>query len=688
MDEHGTETLDESCRHVYNLVESVRAIYMEGGELVTKYQNEPVDNPIFIDLDNNNISDYKSDQWLHQPDSARRTWDGESSSWYKFKSHRSTRSLSPQAITSLVNSGVTAWRSGLFRPQQTIAQIYDLENAPVAQVAGKRRFNFTSMVRDTLQSMYEADKDDKWWNWPRSLVMITAMNRLQIAIHELTNFIHALLKLSRGELSPFLLDPHSAEKAIQDLKSTLKVIGLEPSITQLSEFYLLPSSLMAFRVGVIDVLVHVPAHRSPIRRLKVLQYIPSPVKLADHRYIVPDPAHKILIANSDNTLFREMDLSDLALCDHEYGSWHCDHANYLTGKNSKSCLQGLYLSNPKHVLDSCRVSVVDPENFLIQLSFNDFLLYHRLEQKVEIKCFHEKRKGWEPPLVFSGLRHITLPAGCSASSGDFSFEGTLATEREQLKITKTPLDLSPFFNGTLYKDSELDKAFAQLRTMVKEEGQAVSFHRLQKLTDKRYWEKVYAWLYGVLALFTAIYSVASSVWWGTPLRRTVEQLQANRRDRLREDLPTSREEAAPLRDDSEDEGGFCQPFSPQPFSPFVARHMSMTGGASPRVGTPLTPNVRGILRKHSMQTPTTVPVEPMYYSRPDTQANPPLQKSPSLLSLERLRYEMEGQYHRVKSMLELRGLASEGTFPVKEGTSNANLQKKEEFEDKEEVTKL
>ena len=639
--------MGDSCRYVHNQIESVRALFLEGGDLTTTYPAEPIDNQLHVDVDRDGASDLPKDTIINQATSTKRVKYFDDNSWhmplYTLKNPRQIRSLNSESLSTLIGSGITAWRSELFSPHQTIAQLFELDDSPLAQIPYEQIFNFTNVVMDTIQSIRDADwavTNEYSYLWERGVWVTNAYHRFQVALNELTNYAEGLHSLLMGRLSPHVLDSYTAERAIGHLTSTLLAHGLKPSISQLAEVYQLPVSVLAFRDGRVEVLVHVPAHRVAARKLQVLQYIPSPIKLADHRYIVPDPAHKVLVVNDDKTLFREMDLSELAMCDHEFGSWYCDHANYLTGRVASSCIQGLFLSNPQQVIDACRVSIIDPVNSLVQLGSNDFLLYHREMQKIEISCPKTPKES----LAFSGLRQITLPAGCYASSGDFAFEGTLATESERLCISKQPLDLSSHFNGTLFKDSELDMALAEMNSVVKEEGQAVSFQRLQKLTSERYWERVYSWLYGALALLTALYSVITSLWWGTPLRSVVRKLKGRFSNRPPRPMPRFREEI-PLRrgDDDDDQGGEEVTFSPAQLRRLTALGTLPTPAPRTSTNYPSPASPRSILKR-----------SPSYNERlrSSGERTSSFRKAPSTTDLENTMLEVENHLNKMKNLVK------------------------------------
>ena len=636
---------------MYGLVESVRALFLEGGDIEVQYPKEPIANPVRVDWNRDGLLDHEEDVIPVQARSKNRiksfNKDHESYSptynlpapIYRQRlalekaanltgSKRFKRSLGSTVLSQLVRGGITAWRSELFSPHQTISQVFGVGGLPVAKVPYGPQLNFTLLIEDVVRAIWATGVGIKEDQAFRLTWLAPALDRMRGAMDQLENYVSGLHDLMHGQISPFLVNPNLAEQGLNLLESTLGSHGLEASITQLAEFYKLPTSLIAFRTGTVELLVHVPAHRSSTRLLSILQYIPSPIKLADHRYVVPHPAHQILVVSSDKTLFREMDLSELSLCEKEDEIWHCDHANYLQGQDPHSCLQALYLSDPQRVVKSCRVNFVEPANSLIQLNFNNFLLFHNTPQSLDIECPKKDKK----PVTFSGLRQITLPAGCLATSGSFSFEGTLATEREHLRVTKKPLDLSIAFNSSIVKDSEIDHALAAMDTMVKEEGRPISFRHIEKLTTERYWDRVYSALYMTLAIITAIYSLLSSLWWGTSLPERVDRIRRRERASSPEDDPDTpfEPEVVPLRGfDSGSDGGFISPRSVRKDKP--------TGCPAPMPRYNRNYNIRegGILRSSSTATNGSYPMIPPLNS---------YNHYPSELDVDKVKKQVEKEY--------------------------------------------
>ena len=239
---------------------------------------------------------------------------------------------------------------------------------------------------------------------------------------EIWRLLEGLKELSHMKFSSKLVPVVALRGAIGRLEDRLDALGLQILPTQTHEFYELDTSFLAFTNMTIRVFLHVPAYTRGTL-LNLYRFIPCPLTVGNDRVFLPSPVDNLLALNIRNHVqFRTMTLTDLALCKSSGNRYYCPGQNFYRKKSGENCLMNLFNNQLKAVVDNCRFKPLGKDqDYLIQLSATDFLLFHHGDYQVSMTC----RDSIMRAVNFSGLRKLIVPPGCMVTTRSFTFEGEI-----------------------------------------------------------------------------------------------------------------------------------------------------------------------------------------------------------------------------------------------------------------------
>ena len=253
---------------------------------------------------------------------------------------------------------------------------------------------------------------------------------------EVWRLLEGLKELSHLKFSSKLVPVVALRAAIGRLEDRLDALGLQVLPTQTHEFYELDTSFLAFTNLTVRVFLHVPAYTRGTL-LNLYRFIPCPLTVGADRAFLPTPIDNLLALNIRNHVqFRTMTLTDLALCKSSGNRYYCPGQNFYRKKSDQNCLMNLFNNQLDSVVDNCRFTPLGRDkDYLIQLSANDFLLFHDGDFQVSMTCNDDIIRA----VNFEGLRKLHVPPGCLVTTRSFTFEG-------EIDILQLDQRLTPHFH--------------------------------------------------------------------------------------------------------------------------------------------------------------------------------------------------------------------------------------------------
>jgi hypothetical protein len=294
-----------------------------------------------------------------------------------------------------------------------------------------------------------------------------ALNRL---VREVDRILDGVEELSHLTFSPNLISPSRLRASMRVLRERLSLRKLVVLPTQGHEFYELQVSFIYFSNHTLRSFIHVPAYYSG-SLLDMYEYVPCPIRVAHDRFFLPNPKATILAVDpSTGTFFRTMTRSALGLCRQSGSKYYCPGQNFYKKEITRSCLMNLFQNRLDGIADTCPfVPLTSTEDYLVQLSAEEFLLYQSRSNRVTVRC-----EGTLAPqgVSFQGLRKLRIPAGCRANTLRFSFDGevdVLVQDNLLAPHFQHAANLSSFFPMDLLS-SEIDDVLSEVDMIGSTEG--------------------------------------------------------------------------------------------------------------------------------------------------------------------------------------------------------------------------
>ena len=324
----------------------------------------------------------------------------------------------------------------------------------------KKAVNHLSIVAQTLSTYMEI-----------MVAVQLADKYVNALVDEAMVIMAGLRSLSQLKFSPDLVPPPLLRRSIHKLRLRLDRQDIQILPNQGHEFYELETSFVYTDRDDLITFLHVPGFKRG-SMLDLYEYVPTPIKVSENRYFLPNPPDTILVVDpTDTTVYRSMTRSDLALCKTSGSRYYCPGQNFYRKHVKENCLMDLFQNRVEDIAANCPFIPLKPDlDYLVQISPIDFIIYQPEEEQIMVTCGGPTGKS--VPLSFSGVMKVTLPAGCSASSRSFNFDG-------EIDIFMQDDSLAPYFAKSANMSSlfpagilnaEIDEVMAELGKVGSREG--------------------------------------------------------------------------------------------------------------------------------------------------------------------------------------------------------------------------
>ena len=275
----------------------------------------------------------------------------------------------------------------------------------------------------------------------------TYANSLSRHIRDIQNGLFTLL--TSNKLHPNLVSWGEAKEGISKLRKIAMKHGKELMLENDEDLFQLKSSFVAWKHGIVSILVHIPAI-TPSSKLRLYKFYGLPQRKGNAFEMRIENEDKYLAINSEATMFTT--LPDLRQCTAMRDMYLCNKVNLLQKANSQSCLFNLFSKNGKS-RESCTYKVLKIKSYGVRLSSNE--LYFSPEgnrSSIQIKCNNKENADF---LEVTQPMIIKLREGCSISTHDFIFKvhKTIGTEEINSQTISVPNNAL----WELFHDTDLGK---------------------------------------------------------------------------------------------------------------------------------------------------------------------------------------------------------------------------------------
>lgn len=278
---------------------------------------------------------------------------------------------------------------------------------------------------------------------------------------EMQRLVTGLETLTEHHLSPQLINAKELAGGIIDLQTRMSRVGLTPLLHGIEDAYHCDTSHVMFTNGTLRVFLHIPAYQDD-SLLDLYRLVPMPLVIPtdnlvhssidpDVPFFYPEPEPTILAVSPSHNLFRAMKEDEFALC-RQIGNVHyCQNNNYYDRRLRRSCLVSMFLNEGETMVKTCKFNAKEHQDFLLQTSSNEFVLYQIEPSSVELRCAPRNYSS----SAFRGIRRIIVNPGCRATSKNFIFDGAISIYMDPDQIVTHFSDLEPHLLKVLPPSHEI-----------------------------------------------------------------------------------------------------------------------------------------------------------------------------------------------------------------------------------------
>ena len=145
--------------------------------------------------------------------------------------------------------------------------------------------------------------------------------------------------LTTNKLHPNLVSWGEAKEGISKWRQLALNHGKELLLENDEDLFQLKSSFVAWRHGIVSILVHIPAI-NPSSKLRLYKFYALPQRTGTTFQMSIESEDKYLAVNSETTMFTT--LTDLGKCTAMKDTYLCNDVNLLQKANAESCLFNVF----------------------------------------------------------------------------------------------------------------------------------------------------------------------------------------------------------------------------------------------------------------------------------------------------------------------------------------------------------
>ena len=347
-------------------------------------------------------------------------------------------------VTSYVAPMFTSSHTGDLAAGATEDVIHEMEGLEGKAATSADRVRMLRGAVDNLTAILNSEADEL----EILAHSLFTQNQQMIILEEQEQIIQGLSALVTGRLSPALVSPLSLDKGLQSLQLRLNISNSAFLPESRNDLYRLDASYLAMSNRTIFLMLHIPFCQ-PEDMMRAFRYIPSPLQLTPHHYLIPRPQQEVILATDDMSRVRLMNYVEFQDCNLINQAYYCAYSNYYSSSSS-SCIYYLYTNNATGISNTCPITTAPAEDYLVQLGLVEFLIYHKEEAELILYCGSRR----VDTAKFSGLRRISLPPGCKGYSSKVAFFGSYSLTFAPYAVRYHDLNLTASFPDFNHAEKE------------------------------------------------------------------------------------------------------------------------------------------------------------------------------------------------------------------------------------------
>ncbi len=237
---------------------------------------------------------------------------------------------------------------------------------------------------------------------------------LDVIAFEVNRYKSGLSGLLSGKITPDFIDSNKLVGALSRLAIKAKQGGyVLPTLVQ--HIFQLPTSFIS-KNNVVQVLIHLPMLRET-DLLRLYKFIPLPISLnVSHQHLTLDQTGGMIAVTDDLSGYSLVSEEEEKDCQTISNVKFCPHHNVLYRNFNQFCLSALFREKASVISEVCDFSVAPAHYEAKQLGPTRFLLYHPIEDKVQIQC----TTGIQT-IKFKGSKILNLDPDCKGVNDKYSF---------------------------------------------------------------------------------------------------------------------------------------------------------------------------------------------------------------------------------------------------------------------------
>ena len=285
--------------------------------------------------------------------------------------------------------------------------------------------------------------------------------------------------LARHNLNPALIDMEELPIALKRLKNRLESINYQMDIHQVEDVFHLSTSHVYYDNGELIIFCHIPTYREG-SKLSLYEFHALPMKLGsavtkDNIYLNVVEPHKYLAVSDTEGQYQQLTAENWSSCREVLGNYYCPMHNIYHHQKGTSCLMGIYKKDVTTVRQNCKWDVTPANDQSLQIGPNSFLLFQKEDRLVKLSC-PGKRKA---EVRFSGLRRLTVPAGCRLLTDYFVMDGQVDVVFQGPTLDFHALNITEIFLPVMDGVSNATEMLSRLKVVGTTDGLTI-----EDITDR------------------------------------------------------------------------------------------------------------------------------------------------------------------------------------------------------------
>ena len=321
--------------------------------------------------------------------------------------HRPKRQLiiAAMGIATMIASGLSVYTASQVQEVKKEAEIN--KELVMATLNGQARVIKANVANIQLfQGVFkEIDRQLQLYDEQEVLQYFLDTVTEQVAFYEehVNDFVNSMVMLSKGSLSPFLLDLEDLDKAITEVRDKVERKNLRLIETNPFRYDLTFQTTH----GVIDILLHIPVVDEV---LELFQFIPLPTLVDQDLFLTFQPRDRFLAVDKHDDR-AGVTIENLSGCKHypTENLYVCPNQLMYSDVMVSTCLGAIFAGDPERMLKLCPVQYSRTAEFVYKINNQQVVIIAPESEAALVNCrddiVHQQ-------LEIHVAKVIDIPKGC------------------------------------------------------------------------------------------------------------------------------------------------------------------------------------------------------------------------------------------------------------------------------------